>query len=106
MVSFWVVLEKLGSGFGEVGLMLYMMQLVAPGKFRTAHYAFATGLMNLGYTFGGMPSGWIQEQMGYAPFFILVMALAIPSFLASWFAPFNVKYDPKTGDLVEDKLSR
>lgn len=106
VVSFWVVFEKLGSGFGEVGLMLYMMQQVAPGKFRTAHYAFATGLMNLGYTFGGMPSGWIQEQMGYAPFFIFVMALAIPSFLASWFAPFNVKYDPKTGDLVEDRLSR
>jgi len=40
--------------------------------------AFATGLINLGYTIGGMPSGWIQEKMGYAPFFLFVMALAIP----------------------------
>jgi PAT family beta-lactamase induction signal transducer AmpG len=79
-----------------------MMQQVAPGKYRTAHYAFATGLMNLGYTIGGIPSGWIQEQVGYVTFFIFVMFATIPSFLATWFAPFNIKYDPKTGKQIDD----
>lgn len=37
-----------GYGFGFVGLMLFMMQQVAPGKHQMAHYAFASGIMNLG----------------------------------------------------------
>uniref|UniRef100_UPI00356669F5 MFS transporter n=1 Tax=Mangrovibacterium sp. TaxID=1961364 RepID=UPI00356669F5 len=35
-----VVLEYFGYGFGFVGLMLFMMQQVAPGKYKMAHYAF------------------------------------------------------------------
>ncbi len=35
-------LEKFGFGMGSVGHMLYMMQQVAPGPFRMAHYAMAT----------------------------------------------------------------
>ena len=41
-------LEMFGYGFGFVGVMLLMMQEIAPGKYQTAHYAFANSLMNLG----------------------------------------------------------
>src|SRR5471030_1783541 len=41
--------EMFGYGFGFVGLILYMMQVVAPGKYQTAHYAFSTGIMQLGF---------------------------------------------------------
>ena len=42
-----VGLEKFWYGFGFVGNMLYMMQQIAPGKFKMTHYAFATAFMNL-----------------------------------------------------------
>jgi PAT family beta-lactamase induction signal transducer AmpG len=38
-----VLIEKFGYGLGTVGMMLYMMQELSPGRYRTAHYAFATG---------------------------------------------------------------
>jgi len=45
--------EMFGYGFGFVGVMLLMMQEIAPGKYQTAHYAFANSLMNLGLMIPG-----------------------------------------------------
>jgi len=39
--------EMFGYGFGFVGVILLMMQEIAPGKYQAAHYAFANSLMNL-----------------------------------------------------------
>ena len=44
--------EMFGYGFGYVGVMLLMMQEIAPGKYQTAHYAFANSLMNRSAHFG------------------------------------------------------
>jgi PAT family beta-lactamase induction signal transducer AmpG len=38
------MLEMFGYGFGFVGVILLMMQEIAPGPYQTAHYAFATAL--------------------------------------------------------------
>ena len=62
--------EMFGYGFGFVGLILYMMQVVAVGKFKTAHYALATGVMQLGLVIPKMISGEIQTRLGYQNFFI------------------------------------
>ena len=43
-----IIFEYFGYGFGFVGLMLFMMQQIAPGSHKMAHYAFANSLMNLG----------------------------------------------------------
>jgi PAT family beta-lactamase induction signal transducer AmpG len=88
-----VTIEKIGYGFGSVGHMLYMMQQVAPGKYRTAHYAFATSLMNLGLMLPSSVSGYVQEALGYQNFFLFVLAATIPSFIASYIAPFHVSSD-------------
>ncbi len=85
-----VVLEYFGYGFGFVGLMLFMMQQVAPGKFKMAHYAFATGIMNLGFMIPSMLSGFISDWLGYKLFFIWVLVATIPAFLATWFVPFGL----------------
>ena len=53
-----IVLEYFGYGFGFVGLSLFMMQQVAPGKHQMAHYAFASGIMNLGVMLPGTISGF------------------------------------------------
>lgn len=94
-----IVFEYFSYGFGFVGLTLFMMQQIAPGKHQMAHYAFASGIMNLGVMLPGMMSGWVCEKLGglfdkpggYEPFFIFVLVATIPAFLITYFVPF--KYD-------------
>jgi len=75
--------EMFGYGFGFVGLILFMMQEVAPGKYQTAHYSLATGFMQLGYVLFKMVSGTIQESIGYKSFFIWVLVSAVPALILS-----------------------
>lgn len=101
-----IVFEYFGYGFGFVGLTLFMMQQVAPGKHQMAHYAFASGIMNLGVMIPGMMSGWVCETLGewfnrpggYEPFFIFVLIATIPAFLITYFIPFKYNQD---GTLIE-----
>jgi len=79
--------EMFGYGFGFVGLILYMMQVVAPGKYQTAHYAFSTGIMQLGFSLFKYVSGDIQAALGYQHFFLWVMAAAIPVAVLSQLIP-------------------
>jgi PAT family beta-lactamase induction signal transducer AmpG len=91
LITVMVTIEKFGYGFGSVAHMLYMMQQIAPGKYRTAHYAFATSLMGLGLMIPSMMSGAIQESLGYHKFFLFVLVASIPSVIAAAIAPFHVK---------------
>lgn len=84
-----IVLEYFGYGFGFVGLTLFMMQQIAPGKHQMAHYAFASGIMNLGVMLPGMLSGYVSDMLGYQNFFIFVLFCTIPAFLITWFVPFT-----------------
>jgi len=84
-----VICEYFGYGFGFVGLTLFMMQQIAPGKYKMAHYAFATGIMSLGMMIPSMLSGVISDWLGYRNFFMWVMAATIPSFLVTWLVPFR-----------------
>ncbi|MGE5497391.1 MAG: MFS transporter [Syntrophothermus sp.] len=84
-----VVFEYFGYGFGFVGLTLFMMQQIAPGKYKMAHYAFGTALMNLGLMIPSMVSGFLSDYLGYKNFFIWVMIATIPSFLITWLVPFR-----------------
>ncbi|WP_323144300.1 MFS transporter [Massilia phyllosphaerae] len=101
-----VAIEKFFYGFGSVGYMIYLMQQLAPGKYATTHYAFGTGLMGLCMMVTGAVSGHLQEWMGYVGYFAFVMVATIPSFLATWFVPFNHRADEgpavDAGRLVED----
>jgi PAT family beta-lactamase induction signal transducer AmpG len=90
-----VLTEWFGYGFGFVGLMLFMMQQVAPGKYKMAHYAFASGIMNLGIIPSGMVSGWMSDWLGYKLFFIWVLVATIPALLVTKFVPFVYKEETK-----------
>ncbi len=81
--------EMFGYGFGFVGLILYMMQVVAPGRYQTAHYAFATGIMQLGFSLFKWVSGDIQQALGYTNFFVWVLAAAIPVAILSQIIPMS-----------------
>jgi PAT family beta-lactamase induction signal transducer AmpG len=79
--------EMFGYGFGFVGVMLLMMQEIAPGKYQTAHYAFANSLMNLGLMIPGAVSGKIQMALGYRKFFVWVLISSIPAIVLARFIP-------------------
>jgi PAT family beta-lactamase induction signal transducer AmpG len=84
-----IVFEYFGYGFGFVGLILFMMQQIAPGRYQMAHYAFATALMNVGFMLPSMLSGVISDLLGYRNFFLWVLVATIPSFLVAWLVPFR-----------------
>lgn len=79
--------EMFGYGFGFVGVILLIMQEIAPGPYQTAHYAIGGALMNLGVILPGAVSGWIQERLGYQGFFLWVLVSAIPAVLLARFIP-------------------
>ncbi|MBC3936512.1 MFS transporter [Undibacterium rugosum] len=83
--------EMFGYGFGFVGLILFIMQVVAVGKYQTAHYALGTGVMQLGAVFFKMISGDIQMALGYKNFFIWVLISAIPVLILTRFVRIPVQ---------------
>ncbi len=82
-----VAIEYFGYGYGFVGLILFMMQNIAPGKYKMAHYAFGSGLMNLGFMIPSMISGVLSDYLGYKEFFIWVLIATIPAFIVTWLVP-------------------
>jgi PAT family beta-lactamase induction signal transducer AmpG len=73
--------EMFGYGFGFVGITLFIMQVVARGRYQTAHYALGTGFMQLGFVLSKMASGDIQQALGYRHFFLWVLLAAVPALL-------------------------
>jgi PAT family beta-lactamase induction signal transducer AmpG len=108
--SMWVIgsavaLEYFGYGFGFVGLILFIMQNIAPGKYKMAHYAFASGLTNLGFMIPSMISGFVSDYLGYKEFFIWVLIATIPAFIVSWKVPLRQPdATEENNDVAEEKL--
>lgn len=97
LIGSGIVVEYFGYGFGFVGLTLFMMQQVAPGKHQMAHYAFASGIMNLSVMMTGAVSGFLSDALGYKLFFIVVMAAVIPIFIMTKFIPFTYPDNASSG---------
>ncbi len=93
-INLAVATEQFGYGFGFTAYMLYMIY-VSEGKFKTTHFAIATGIMALGMMIPGMFSGWLQEVIGYKHFFIWVMIATIPGFLVLPFIPLDKDFGKK-----------
>jgi PAT family beta-lactamase induction signal transducer AmpG len=91
--SLWVIagalgVEMAGYGFGFVGCILFIMQVVAPGRYQTAHYALGTGVMQLGFVLFKAISGDVQTALGYQHFFLWVLVSALPVLLLTRFVSF------------------
>ena len=97
-----IVFEYFSYGFGFVGITLFMMQQIAPGKYQMAHYAFANSLMNLSVMLPGMLSGKILHHIGgYQPFFVLVLVVTSPVILLSLRLPFAHGSEEKIKSVTE-----
>ncbi|MFM7356960.1 MAG: MFS transporter [Sediminibacterium sp.] len=95
--SLWIIgtaisVEHFGYGFGFIGIILFIMQQIAPGRYQMAHYAFGSAITYFGYTLASMISGSISDYLGYANFFIWVLVSTLPAFIVSWLVP--LKQEP------------
>jgi len=82
LITAAIAVEQFGYGFGFAAYLLFMILVASRhegGRHKTAHYAICTGFMALGMMVPGMASGWIQEQLGYARFFVWVCIATLPS---------------------------
>ena len=80
-----VAIDQFGYGFGFTAYMLYMMQF-SEGGFKTSHYAICTAFMALSMMVPGLFAGWMQEALGYAGFFIVVMICCLATITVTFFA--------------------
>jgi len=90
-----VIIEQFGYGFGFAAFMMFLIY-VADGESKTSHYSIATGFMALGMMLPGMMSGYIQEYLGYANFFIWVLCVTIPGLILSRFLIFPSDFGKKS----------
>ncbi|MCM1108093.1 MAG: MFS transporter [Clostridium sp.] len=76
LISGCFFIEQFGYGFGFTAYMLFLLYY-SRGTHQTTHYAFCTGFMALSMMLPGMMAGWLQEQVGYFHFFLIVMACCL-----------------------------
>ena len=89
------LIRKVGHAVRAL-LIPYLMQQVAPGRHQMAHYAFASGIMNLSVMLTGMASGFLSDMLSYKFFFVAVMLATVPAFVITKLVPFT--YDDKPND--------
>ena len=93
-ISIAIAIEQFGYGFGFTAYMLYMIYF-SEGEFKTSHYAICTAFMALSMMIPGMFAGYIQEALGYANFFWMVIACCAATLLVTYFV--DRKIDPDYG---------
>lgn len=76
LISSCFFIEQFGYGFGFTAYMLFLLYY-ARGSRQTTHYALCTGFMALSMMLPGMVAGWLQEQVGYFHFFLIVMSCCL-----------------------------
>lgn len=86
-----VFIEQFGYGFGGTAYILYLIRFSA-GPFKTSHYAICTGFMTLGTMLPGMAAGWIEEQLGYGPFFLWTMVCCVATIAVAARSRGTVRY--------------
>lgn len=82
LINACVFIEQAGYGFGTTAYILYIIRF-SRGARSTSHYAICTGIMSLGMMLPGMAAGWLQQIMGYGPFFIWTMVCCIATIAVS-----------------------
>jgi PAT family beta-lactamase induction signal transducer AmpG len=84
-LTFAIVTEKFTAGIGAVIFVVYLSGLCRNPLHTATQYALLTALAAFGATFLSAGAGFIAERTGYAWFFAICAAAALPSFvLLAW----------------------
>ena len=87
-------LEQFGYGFGMASYTVFLLSTVKQ-EYKAAHYAVASALMAVGLMGPNMASGYLQQSLGYANFFLMSFFLTIPGMISIFFLPLWKKEDPE-----------
>ncbi len=96
--DFWLVCllvsaEAFGAGFGNAAFTVFIFRTTR-ARFKAAHFAIGTGLMNVAGTLAGVVSGFLAAQVGFFWFFGLTAVATIPNMALIPWLPF-VDADPE-----------
>lgn len=73
------VVESFCGGLASAAFLSYLMR-ICEREHAAVQYALLTGIYALAGSIVAMPSGWLAESMGYATYFALTAAFALPAF--------------------------
>jgi PAT family beta-lactamase induction signal transducer AmpG len=79
--------DQFAGGLGTAVLITFLMRTCLD-RFKAAHFAIGSGLMNISGVLAGVASGFIAAELGYGGFFGLTFLLSIPGMLLIFFVPF------------------
>lgn len=102
VISTAVGFEQFGYGFGFTAYMMYMIYF-SEGASKTTHYALCTAFMALSMLLPGMIAGWLQEQLGYFTFFVLVLGLTPLTCLAAALIKVKPNFGKKESEMKQDE---
>jgi PAT family beta-lactamase induction signal transducer AmpG len=75
--------DNFANGLGSAAFVAYLSSLCNVA-FTGTQYALLSSFMATGRTMLSSGSGWLAETLGWAPFFIATMFLAVPGLLLIW----------------------
>ncbi|SFM71865.1 MFS transporter, PAT family, beta-lactamase induction signal transducer AmpG [Thermodesulforhabdus norvegica] len=75
-----VIFENTTGGMGTAGFIAYLMSLCNPA-FTATQYALLSSLTAVTRVMSGVPSGFMVASMGWAKYFLVTVAGAIPAIL-------------------------
>jgi PAT family beta-lactamase induction signal transducer AmpG len=75
--------DNFANGLGSAAFVAYLSSLCNVA-FTGTQYALLSSFMATGRTLMSSGSGWLAETMGWAPFFVATMFLAVPGLLLIW----------------------
>jgi MFS transporter, PAT family, beta-lactamase induction signal transducer AmpG len=75
--------DNFAGGIGSAAFVAYLSSLCNVA-FTGTQYALLSSFMAAGRTMLSSGSGWLAETLGWAPFFIATMFLAVPGLLLIW----------------------
>ena len=85
--------DQFGYGFGFAGYSVYLMYVAQHGRYRTSHFAIATGLGSLCIALAGILSSILQSMVSYFGFFVAVCVCTIPGMLTLLIIPLEEQRD-------------
>ncbi len=77
--------EQFCFSFGLCAYSLFLFYMVRNSKFKTAHYAFFAGVMQLAVMIPVMMSGWLIGLLGFQDLFLFILLLIIPAGIIIFF---------------------
>jgi PAT family beta-lactamase induction signal transducer AmpG len=80
-LTFAITAEQFTAGLGTVTFVAYLSALCGNPLHTATQYALLTALTALGRTVFAASSGYLAEATGWAGYFLVCAALAIPSFI-------------------------